>query len=89
MPVICPSCRATDGHTVLCPLQPALARRVQPADELTPEINDAVGFDDRKELADLWQDYAPLPVQGLTEGTYDALLHVAKWGARAALENRR
>lgn len=86
-PRTCPHCGTFDGHAANCVLQrPA---RHGAVDELTPEINEAVGYDDRKELADVWQDYAPLPAQGLTEGTYDALMHVAKWGARRALENRR
>jgi len=85
----CAHCGIWDGHAADCPRLPANAARRGVVDELAPEINDAVGYDNRKELADLWQDFAPLPEQGLTEGTYDALLHVAKWGARRALENRR
>ena len=38
------------------------------------------GWDDRKTLAELWQQHAPLPEGGLREGTYDALLAVATWG---------
>jgi len=38
------------------------------------------GWDDRKELADVWQEHAPLPDCGLRDGTYDALIAVARWG---------
>jgi len=38
------------------------------------------GWDDRKTLAELWQQHAPLPEGGLREGTYDALIAVATWG---------
>jgi hypothetical protein len=38
------------------------------------------GWDDRKSLADIWQTYAPLPEIGLSEGVYDALIAIAKWG---------
>lgn len=83
---ICSHCGIFDGHDATCPLlNPAATGAV---DALTPEINEAVGYDDRKELADIWQVFAPLPMIGLTEGTYDALMHVAKYGARRALENR-
>ena len=37
-------------------------------------------WDDRKQLADLWQQHAPLPDIGLREGIYDALLAIADWG---------
>ena len=38
------------------------------------------GWDDRKTLADVWQEHAPLPDEGLSERVYDALIAVAKWG---------
>lgn len=38
------------------------------------------GWDDRKELAELWQQHTPLPEAGLSESVYDALIAVAKWG---------
>ena len=38
------------------------------------------GWDDRKTLAELWQEHAPLPEGGLRDGTYDALIAVATWG---------
>lgn len=83
----CTHCWVYNGHAADCPtLAPA---KYGVVDDLTAEINQAVDYDDRKELAEVWQTYAPLPAQGLTEGTYDALMHVAKWGARRALENRR
>lgn len=37
-------------------------------------------WDDRKDLLEIWQTYAPLPDIGLREGIYDALLAVADWG---------
>ena len=85
----CRSCWVWDGHAKDCPTLPQNAGRAAVTDALAPEINEAVGYDDRKELASLWQHFAPLPAQGLTEATYDALMHVAKWGARRALENRQ
>lgn len=38
------------------------------------------GWDDRKGIASLWQDHAPLPEEGLTDRVYEALIAVAKWG---------
>ena len=38
------------------------------------------GWDDRKTLAALWQEHAPLPAEGLSEAVYDALIAVATWG---------
>lgn len=38
------------------------------------------GWDDRKTLASLWQQYAPLPADGLSEAVYEALIAVAAWG---------
>jgi hypothetical protein len=56
---------------------------------LTPEqwaiVNQAASWDDRKELSDLWQRYAPLPEIGLREGVYDALIAVARYGAVRAV----
>lgn len=43
--------------------------------------NEAVGWDDRKTLADIWQDHARLPEAGLSEQVYDALVAVARYGA--------
>lgn len=48
-------------------------------------INEAVDWGDRKTLADVWQDHAP--IADLSESTYDALIAVAQWGARSAIEN--
>lgn len=50
-------------------------------------IHEAVGWDDRKALAGLWQDHAPLPEEGLTERVYDALIAVASYGAGRAHDN--
>ena len=47
-------------------------------------INTAVDWDDRKTLAELFQDHGGRLVD-LDEGTYDGLLAVARWGAAAAL----
>jgi hypothetical protein len=44
-------------------------------------VNEAASWDDRKTLADIWQDHSPLPADGLCEATYDALVAVARWGA--------
>jgi hypothetical protein len=38
------------------------------------------GYDDRKTLADVWQDHAPLPAEGLSSDVYAALVAVAAWG---------
>lgn len=38
------------------------------------------GWDDRKTLAGIWQEYAPLPEEGLSDGVYAALIAVASWG---------
>lgn len=54
---------------------------------LTPtDVVDAVGWDNRKALADLWQDHSPLPAAGLCDATYEALLAVARWGSRSTYE---
>lgn len=87
MPETCPHCTVWDGHAKDCPV--LAAGRNGAVDELTPKINEAVTWDDRKDLSSIWQDYAPLPAQGLTESTYDALMAIARWGARRALENER
>ena len=49
------------------------------------EVNEAVDWDSRKTLADVWQSEAALP--SLSDGIYLALIAVAQFGARAALEN--
>ena len=38
------------------------------------------GWDDRKTLAGIWQEHAMLPVEGLSDGVYSALIAVATWG---------
>ena len=38
------------------------------------------GWDYRKTLASLWQEHAMLPVGGLSERVYEALIAVATWG---------
>jgi len=49
------------------------------------EVNEAVDWDRRKTLADVWQSVARIP--SLDEDVYLALITVAQWGARSALEN--
>ncbi|MDF2805455.1 MAG: hypothetical protein K0S43_401 [Cellulosimicrobium sp.] len=44
------------------------------------------GWDDRKALADVWQDHAPLPPDGLSEDVYRALIAVARWGFDRGLD---
>lgn len=39
-----------------------------------------VGWDERKTLAGIWQDHAPLPEEGLTDRVYEALIAVARHG---------
>lgn len=59
---------------------------------LTPEesanlrINEAVSWDDRKTLADVYQRNGG-KVQDLSEETYMALILLAKWGAQRVIEN--
>jgi hypothetical protein len=48
------------------------------------DLADAVCWDHRKMLADLWQDHSPLPEGGLSERFYDAVIAVARWGAESA-----
>lgn len=43
-----------------------------------------VGWDDRKKLAGIWQEHAPLPAEGLSERVYEALIEVARYGATLA-----
>lgn len=43
--------------------------------------NDLVSWDDRKALAELWQDHAPLPPGGLSDEFYAALIAIAQEGA--------
>lgn len=50
-------------------------------------INENVGWGDRKTLLDIWQEHAPLPETGLDDGIYEALLAVARWGARRVAED--
>lgn len=44
------------------------------------------GWDDRKTLANLYQDHAPLPEDGLTDDVYRALIAVAVWGFERGVE---
>lgn len=44
------------------------------------------GWDNRKTLADLWQEHAPLPEEGLTDDVYVALIAVANWGFAQGVE---
>jgi len=50
------------------------------------ELDYMPGWDDRKTLAELWQNHAPLPAEGLSEAVYDALIAVAKWGYQQRAE---
>jgi hypothetical protein len=50
-------------------------------------VNDSIGWDDRKQLSDIWQDHAALPEIGLCDATYEALLAVARWGAARMYDN--
>jgi hypothetical protein len=59
----------------------------EPTPEATAAVNDAVDWDDRKTLSDLWQDRAPLPDEGLSERVYEALIAVAQYGAARLYEN--
>jgi hypothetical protein len=64
-------------------------RAMSENDDLTPEqwrvVNEAVDWDARKTLADVFQD-AGGRVVDLSEGTYDGLIAVARWGAIRAVE---
>lgn len=51
---------------------------------ITVAVNEAVGWDDRKTLSDVWQEHAR--IDHLGDDTYSALIAVAQWGAREALE---
>jgi hypothetical protein len=53
--------------------------------QVTVAVHDAVSWDDRKSLADVWQQHARL--SNLDEDTYSALVAVAQYGARQAAEN--
>lgn len=46
------------------------------------EFDYVPGWDDRKQLAELWQQHAPLPEIGLGDAVYEALIAVANWGYR-------
>ena len=61
-------------------LEAAAPHLTQPRKPKPGEGDYLPGWDDRKTLAEMWQAHAPLPEQGLREGTYDALIAVAKWG---------
>lgn len=50
-------------------------------------VNEAVGWDDRQQLAGIWQDHAPLPEEGLSDRVYAALIAVAAWGAGQEFDN--
>jgi len=50
-------------------------------------INDAFGWDDRKELLEVWQGYVDLPEGSSIDNTYNALLAIARWGARRLIKN--
>jgi len=50
-------------------------------------IQDRPSWDDRKDLLDLWQKYAPLPDVGLREGgIFNALIAIADWGYMRRVE---
>ena len=40
------------------------------------------GWDDRKQLADIWQRHARLPDEGLSDAVYAALIAVANYRAQ-------
>lgn len=46
--------------------------------------SEGIGWDDRKALADLWQNHAPLLDEGLTDRVYEALLAVARYADERA-----
>lgn len=53
-------------------------------------VHDAVDWDSRKTLLDVWQDHGgPMPPPGTDwdETIYPALIAVAGWGARKVVEN--
>jgi len=52
--------------------------------EITRAVNEAVDWDSRKTLSDVWQDHAR--IERLDDATYEALIAVAQWGARTVLE---
>ena len=43
-------------------------------------IREVISWDDRKQLASLWQDHAPAP-DGPWDDFYAAMIAVAEWGA--------
>lgn len=45
-------------------------------------------WDDRKELASLWQDHAPLPEGGLSPEFYRALIAIARYGYDQRVEEQ-
>jgi hypothetical protein len=53
-------------------------------------VHDAVDWDSRKHLLDIWQDAGgPMPAVGVDwdETIYPALMAVASWGARQVVQN--
>ena len=71
------------SEAVAVQLAQTLVQSIGPAiDAPTKEyrVNDAIGWDDRKDLSWEWQKHAP--ITDLSNATYEALLAVAKWGAR-------
>jgi hypothetical protein len=49
-------------------------------DAVLAEIDgEPIGWDNRKTLAHLWQQHAPLPAEGLSENVYSALIAVANY----------
>lgn len=57
-----------------------------PVSRVEVEVADAVGWDDRKKLLDVWQD-AGQRVERITPELYEALVEVARFGARCAVRN--
>jgi len=53
------------------------------APDFAREVNEAVRWDSRKTLADVWQEYTQIK---LSTTTYCSLIAVAQWGARTALQ---
>lgn len=57
--------------------------------QMKTDTIDAVDWDDRKQILDVFQDTLPgsVTVEGsLRDGLYDKLLAVARWGAQQAFE---
>jgi hypothetical protein len=49
---------------------------------INTRVNDAISWDDRKDLAWRWQLKCDLPATGLSDEFYSALLDIAIWGAK-------